>query len=124
MKIEKAKYEGYLWMSDAQNPQVLEHVDFELEISDHENPFIVEGQLWDKEQARSISIKYVDGKYIYKEYTIKNEGQVMAEVKTFYSNRMDGKKLKFKQYWREEKNEMCENMLVLQPAELVFVGFE
>lgn len=49
MKIEKSKYQGYLWYSDQKEPKVFNNELFELEIADNENPFIVEGQLYDEE---------------------------------------------------------------------------
>ncbi len=124
MKIEKSKYQGYLWYSNESKPEkVLNNEDFEIEIADDKNPFIIEGQLYDKDGKKSISIKYVDGKYLFKEYDIiKLNGLEMTE-QVFYSHRMDGKKLKFNQYWRPEKDDKCCDMDVLQPAELVFVGF-
>lgn len=122
MKIEKSKYQGYIWYSNESKPaKVLNNEGFEIEIADDENPFIIEGQLYDGKV--SISIKYVDGKYLYKEYDmVKLNGLEMTE-QMFYSHRMDGKQLKFKQYWRPEKDDKCCDMDVLQPAELVFVGF-
>ena len=95
MKIEKSIYQGYLWYSDQKAPQVLNNEVFELEIADSSNPFIVEGQLFD--------------------------GQKVEQV--FHSYRMDGEQLKFNLYWREVEDDLCEGMKVLQPAELVFVGF-
>jgi len=120
MKIEKSKYEGYLWYSDKKEPQVLNNEVFELEIADSSNPFIVEGQLFDGQ--KSISIKYVDGKYFFNTYDLNALDGVMQEQK-FYSHRMGGKQLKFRQIWKEQPDELCEGMQVLQPAELVFVGF-
>lgn len=120
MKIDKSKYQGYLWYSNAKEPQVLDNEEFELEISDDKNPFIIEGQLYDGE--KSISIKYVDGKYIQKVYKM-SEMKGSIQEQTFYSNRMKDKQLVFVQYWREESDELCEGMKVLQPKELVFVGF-
>lgn len=120
MKIEKSKYQGYLWYSDKKEPQVLNNEVFELEIADSANPFIVEGQLFDGQ--KSISIKYVDGKYNINTHDSNAlEGVIQEQV--FHSHRMDGKLLKFKQIWKEQPDELCENMQVLQPAELVFVGF-
>lgn len=120
MKIEKSKYRGYLWYSNAKEPQILDNEEFELEISDDKNPFIIEGQLYDGE--KSISIKYVDGEYIQKIYKM-SEMKGSIQEQTFYSNRMKDKQLVFVQYWREESDELCEGMKVLQPKELVFVGF-
>ena len=121
MKIEKSKYQGYLWYSDKKEPQVLNNEVFELEIADSSNPFVMEGQLFDGQ--KSISIRYVDGKYLYKEYDmVKLNGSEMSE-QVFYLHRTVGKKLKFNQYWQEREDSLCEDMKVLQPAELVFVGF-
>ncbi len=120
MKIEKSKYQGYLWYSDKKEPQVLNNEVFELEIADNANPFVIEGLLFDGQ--KSINIKYVDGKYIVNTYDLNALDGVMQEQK-FYSHRMDGKQLKFRQIWKEQPDELCEGMQVLQPAELVFVGF-
>jgi CRISPR type III-associated protein (TIGR04423 family) len=120
MKIEKSKYQGYLWYSDNKEPQVLNNEVFELEIADNANPFVIEGQLFDGQ--KSISIKYVDGKYIVNTYDLNTLDGVMQE-QTFHSHRMEGKLLKFIQIWKNQSDELCEGMQVLQPAELVFVGF-
>ena len=123
MKIEKSKYQGYLWYSDKSTPQPINNEEFELEIADDENPFIIEGQLYDENRKKSISIKYVDGKYLFKEYDMVKQNGVEMTEQVFYSHRMDGRQLKFNQYWRPEKDDQCCDMNVLQPAELVFVGF-
>ncbi len=125
MNIKKSIYEGYLWYSNAQSPQVIDK-EFDLTIDDNHNPFIVEGQLCDVHNRHSISIKFVDGQYIIKEYDFTEDdfSNPEIEVKTFLSNRMGGKKLQFLQYWRAEKDPLCEHMEVLQSAELVFVGFK
>ncbi len=121
MKIEKSTYQGYLWYSNEKQPQVFDNEAFELEIADDANPFIIDGQLYDGK--KSVSIKYVDGKYIVKSYeTDSLTGEFQEQV--FHSHRMDGKRLKFKQFWKEQPDDLCEGMKVLQPAELVFVGFD
>ena len=124
MKIEKSKYQGYLWYSDKSEPEVLNNKDFETEIADEKNPFIIEGCLFDGK--KSISIKYVDGKYIIKTYDLAqfDADGIEKKEKVFYSHRMEGRRLKFNQYWREQEDPLCEGMKVLQPAELVFVGFK
>lgn len=120
MKIVKSIYQGYLWYSDKSQPQIVDNEEFELEKSDSDNPFVIEGQLCNGE--KSISIKFVDGKYIVKEYDLKNlQGEYQEQ--TFKGNRIE-KELCFRQYWKEQADELCENMPVLQSAELVFVGFK
>lgn len=125
MKISNSKYTGYIWYSDQNKPKLFNNEDPNIDIEDNINPFIIEGQLFDG--TKSISIKYVDGKYCVKEYILSDmKGEVKDLI--FYANRMGEKRqLKFKQYWREDdendEDALCENMKVLQPKELVFVGF-
>lgn len=125
MKINKSIYQGYLWYSGSNEPQVLLDEEFEKEISNNDNPFIIEGQLFDGKN--SISIKYVDGEYIVNQYTVQPDdfNNVDVEMREFFANRMKGvKKLQFLQYWRVDSDTNCEDMEVLQPKELVFVGFK
>ena len=126
MKIEKSIYDGYIWYSDKSEPEVFQSQDFEFDTDEIVNPFIIEGQLYDAQKRVSYSIKFVDGEYICKTYEnvskdVANGDDIMLKI--FHSNRMDNLKLQFLQYWKEEDDELCEGMKVLQPKELVFVGF-
>jgi CRISPR type III-associated protein (TIGR04423 family) len=47
----------------------------------------------------------------------------VKQEQMFFSHRMADRKLYFKQFWQPVNDEQCEGMQVLQPAELVFVGF-
>jgi CRISPR type III-associated protein (TIGR04423 family) len=125
MKIEKSIYDGYIWYSDKSEPEVFQEKDFEFDTDKIDNPFIIEGQLYDDQKMISYSIKFVDGKYICKKYEVESTdfNKKDVEIKTFHANRMDDLKLQFLQYWKEEVDELCEGMKVLQPAELVFIGF-
>lgn len=125
MKIEKSIYDGYIWYSDKSEPEVFQEKDFEFDTDKIDNPFIIEGQLYDDQKMISYSIKFVDGKYICKKYEVESTdfNKKDVEIKTFHSNRMDNLKLQFLQYWKEEDDELCEGIKVLQPKELVFVGF-
>ena len=67
--IKRTAYQGYLWYSDEQIPKVFDNEEVELELDDTANPFIVEGQLYDMTEDRSISIKFIDGKYIINTYS-------------------------------------------------------
>lgn len=125
MKIEKSIYDGYIWYSDKSKPEIFQNQDFEFDTDKIENPFIIEGQLYDDQKKISYSIKFVDSKYICKKYQVESTdfNKSDVEIKTFHANRMDNLKLQFLQYWKEEEDELCEGMKVLQPKELVFVGF-
>ena len=125
MKIEKSIYQGYIWYSDQTEPEVLNNKEFGKEFSDKENPFIVEAQLFDTINKKSYSIKYVDGKYICTPYNLAELKGVEKEGLSFVAHRLKGvTRLYFNQYWREEADPRCDNMQVLQPKELVFVGFQ
>lgn len=133
-EIKKAKYIGYLWKSDQQEPEVLQgDKEFSISLNDGENPFVIEGNLWDPaDPARknSISIKFVDGNYIVKHHTLTDEDLKNSDThkkKTYIAHRLEGvQQLEFMQFWKEEKNEeneFCEGMTTLIPDKLVFVGF-
>lgn len=74
---------------------------------------------------------YADGEYLVNEYKV---AETVADVrskkydhitlKKYIAHRIPGKKLLFFQYWKEQPDLLCESMPVLNPAELVFVGFE
>ena len=57
-------YEGYLWMSNKQRPEVF-HPESQVDptLFTKKNPFIVEGYLFNKQSGLSLSIKYIDGQY-------------------------------------------------------------
>ncbi len=133
--IPSGIYDGYYWMSNENHPEHFENSPLPDELKDLDsghNPFVIEAQLFDKENEKSISVKYVDGTYIIHEYNLTetesdNQSDEMAccfTLKKYFANRIDGKKLIFRQYWKEEKDPLCDGMHVLQPAEMVFVGFE
>ena len=124
-KIDKAGYEGYVWMSDRQEPSVIRpDEEFEMTLRDEDNPFVVEGNLWDAATGLSIMIKYVDGKYIVRCTVVTDECIKNTTRKEFLPHRIEGvKKLVFLQCWDEVEDPLCENMVTLQPGKLVFVGF-
>lgn len=131
MKIENSIYTGYLWYSNDTKPQIFINEPYPGgDIPEDGNPFIVEGFLFDGQ--KSMSIKYADGKYHYKVFDVRKEDypskdnnmRAKNEVKSFVpSSRITeqekGKSIKsidFLQYWREDNG-------VLEPAEMVFIGF-
>lgn len=121
-------YEGYLWYSNEKTPRVLNGEPWsEAELDASKNPFIIEGQLYDKENLISYSIKYVDGQYFCKKYELKETdfNDIEIDKVSFKAHRMGkGVVLEFLQYYREVEDELCEGMKVLQSAEKVFIGFK
>jgi CRISPR type III-associated protein (TIGR04423 family) len=117
---KERNYTGYLWMSDTKEP-LTDSLDKHLDITDSDNPFIVEGQLYAKEAQKSYSIKYVDGKHIVTEYDIPAKG--IYDEKIFIPNRIKKSGIVFRQYWKSQNDDLCEGMEVLVPAAYIFMGF-
>ncbi len=122
IKIENCQ--GYIWKSDAPKPEkVYSNELCELTLDESENPFIVEGLLTDGKN-KSVHIKYIDGKYLITNFEWGKLSNEYTEQK-FIAHRIENvSKLIFRQYWKSKIDSLCEGMETLQPAELVFVGFE
>lgn len=118
--------EGYLWWSDQQIPQVYQDEALDICLDETKNPFVVEGQLYDRECRQSYSIKYVDGQYLIIIYNVaeRDFANPDNEQKVFLSNRMGDRRLKFLRYWEEKEDENCIGMPVLTFTKNVFVGFK
>lgn len=134
MLIEKRKYTGYIWMSDDPSPKVLLGEEFGGEFAETANPFIIEAQLYDGEK-NSVSVKYVDGKYIMHEYTDVDVSSANedVELKEYIAHARiaecnGNKNLLFLQYWEEKQDDATaptrSGMVELRPGKLVFVGFK
>lgn len=139
--IEAAKYVGYLWYSNEKEPKVFDGNETvpEINLDEKENPFIIEGNLWDEDGGRkSIMIRYVDGKYLVRKTQVTeeelkgisssqaygSESHIATTCKDYLVHRIGGVKcLRFLQYWKAEADRMCEEMFVLRPSKLVFIGF-
>lgn len=118
--------EGYLWWSDQQTPQVYQNDALNICLDETTNPFVIEGQLYDKECCKSYSVKYIDGQYIINEFNVEEHDFANPdnEQKDFLSNRMGDRRLKFLRYWEEKEDENCMGMPVLTFTKNVFVGFK
>lgn len=126
---KKGNYEGYIWMSDATHPVVYNPArPIDITFDDNDNPFIIEGELYDASKGESVTIRYADGKYFIKTFNVAPSDLKESEsvtTKEYLAQRMPGiGKLKYLQYWDEVDDEFCEHMKTLQPGDLVFVGFK
>jgi len=125
------KYEGYLWWSDQENPEVFKSENLKSKIhelwpSETHNPFIIEGNLWDSIDETSFLIRFIDGKYLVYEFKIKDIDPKCTTELEYLPNRMptDIKNLKFKEVWTAQPDPFCEGFEVLKPAFIAFVGFK
>lgn len=124
--IQINKCEGYLWWSDQQKPKVYQDELIDICLDETENPFVVEGLLYDEENKESYSVKYVDGLYLINKYKVDESDfiNIDNEEKSYLSNRMDDHWLKFIRYWEEKKDANCMGMSVLTLTKNVFIGFD
>lgn len=130
-EIKHLSYEGYIWMSNQENPYLCEN-DFVTLPPEGSNPFVVEGQLYNEVEGLSYSIKYIDGQYIVQEYKVTETDRKNPDnqEKAYLSNRMGDRILKFLRYWEEiiENDNIRESsnpngLPVLTQTKNVFIGF-
>lgn len=124
----KGNYEGYLWMSNESQPKLYrDDSSAEIKLIDGENPFVIEGNLFDKKSGESISIKFVDGHYIVTRFHVDAQdlkGSDRATVKEYIAQRITGvAKVRYLQYWDIVKDILCDGMETLRPWNMVFIGF-
>lgn len=125
-------YEGYLWWSDHDAPDV--YFDQPLESLTNKpiwplesnNPFIIEGNLWCKAEQTSYLIRFIDGQYFAYRFVMEtmfpNE-QITEHC--YLPNRMPlVEKLLFKEVWLAQEDALCEGFEVLKPTYIAFVGFK
>ena len=124
--IKINKCEGYLWWSDQQKPKIYDGDALDICLDETKNPFVVEGQFYDKGTKESYSIKYVDGQYLINIYKVADEDldNSANETKSYLSNRMGDYRLRFLRYWERKKDENCMDMPVLTLTKNVFIGFK
>lgn len=117
---------GYVWKSNDTLPEVYIDKPIDLDLSAPGIPFVVEANL--VIDRKSYSVKMVDGAYRVTESSLESTEKGKFTDVEYFPNRLtqvcsEVLRLKFRKYWREEVDPLCENMSVLVPAEEVFVGF-
>ena len=89
-----ANFVGDICMSDATKPKVyFPAKPVDITLNDQANPFVIEGELYDAEKGQSVSIRFVDGHYIVKEFSVKAvdlKGSDHVTPKVYLAQRMPG----------------------------------
>lgn len=128
----KGNYEGYYWMSDSRDPKVLHDENLPEEFVGS-NPFVVEAELYDKDNHTSYSVHNAGNEVVCLSFVVKEADFDSHDVDTllYESNRMEGQQLRFLQYWEAEDDKTCPTdktekafMKSLQMTKRVFVGFK
>ena len=126
--IPEGNYQGYIWLSDNKKEDVTvldggPCPGFSLD--PNKNPFIVEGNFYDKDKDVSYAVRYTDGNYIAYEYDCKQfDGDIQLEkmVPVFTLNN-GCRGLLFARIWVEKDDPYCLGFPCLEASDLVFVGF-
>lgn len=121
------KYDGYYWASGENKPKLInnENIDLNAVLEELEDSlFIQEAMLWNEERKISIMINYTDKQRIGQYELSNKELDRKEDTRVYESNRLGGRKLKFLQYWEEEKDKLCDDLPVLKMKAQVFVGFD
>lgn len=121
--IPAGRYQGYIWKSDQSQPDVIDGSFEGMDLTIPANPFILEARLFEMDKSISLSVQFIDGSYIFREWDVKTlpEGELQSFLPAF--DNAPGNLLFFTA-WREVEDCLCENMRVLEPSEFVFVGFK
>ncbi|OIP02307.1 MAG: type III CRISPR-associated protein [Bacteroidetes bacterium CG2_30_33_31] len=121
--IPKLPYEGYVWMSDAKEPIVLNKETFDFSKIGI-NPFIIEALLYCDGEDISIHIQHT-GEYQIFEYHLNDFSKKNLVEKDYLPHRLNGvKNLIFKQIWMPEPDENCAGIDVMNLKVIVFCGFK
>ncbi len=125
-------YEGYVWYSGQPKPELIKDKfdkSYFAPLARPDSLFIIEGNLWDEANKRSISIRNVDGQYLIYQADLADIKDEQLTSQTYKSHRLgnaqDVQYVEMKQYWDEEedKDKLLEGMKTLVPTWTAFVGF-
>lgn len=124
-EIPQRKYQGYIWKSDQEYPEVLQEPKL-FEFKDNDlNPFIQEALLYCREENASVMVRHT-GAYQITEFDLnKIPNEAELKEKKYYPHRLNigSKKVCISQLWFPEKDENCDGMEVLTIKAHVFTGF-
>ncbi len=128
------RYDGYVWMSDATSPIVLEGDALPGCFAEGRNPFVAEALLWDAEERLSYSVRHVGNETLCHRHEVAEAdfGGGDVEEVVYASRRMGERGLCFLEYWEpresggssDEMPSCPEGMPALEMTKRVFVGFK
>lgn len=122
-------YEGYLWWSDQENPDVYNSKPIVSQTkkpiwpSPDTNPFIIEGNLWDNNSKTSYLIRFIDGQYLVYKFEL-NGDEKLTPLEYLPNPKLATTNLLFKEVWTAQPDPLCNGFEVLKPAFIAFVGFK
>lgn len=134
-KYLEKEFIGYYWMSDESIPRLVNGT-FTLPAIGN-NPFLIEANLFSKDEKISVSIEHNDGRYLIGIVdwevvkVLKNDNSIELEEQEYLTHRISEipgvenlEKIILVRAWVLVQDPLCENMEVLQPAWRAFKGFK
>ncbi len=118
-------YSGYVWLSDQPEPVVYYPGKILTGwLPEDDNPFIIEGRLFNEKEDVSYAINFYDGEYYVFRYSMCGT-QLEFDEKEYLPNRMkDVEYLIYRHFWLEQNDGLCAGMNVLVPFVTVFYGLK
>lgn len=117
-------YQGYLWYSDAKEPEVIDNVPFTPDMLTP-MPFVVEGNLYSKDAGISIQIRNVDGDYHIAQIDLSNLEIGTFNKQTYIGHRTsDFPKYAMIEAWEKVQDEQLDGLTTLEPIWSAFYGFQ
>lgn len=126
-QVPAAKYEGWFWLSDAQKPVMLRGGSFDNDLlKEGRLPFVVEAQLYDRENNISISISAPEAQPIVTltDLTELKEEDMIRREYIPHRLPLEGICISAIEIWLPQSSPQTNNMPARQPVALVFTGFE
>ena len=129
-EIPEIEYQGYIWKSDQSEPDILNNEAYDFSTI-KTNPFIIEGYLYSAKENISISIKQIDGEYFINKIDLSDldfskenftKHNYLSDPAISKQNK-DYKYINFIEFWKAEEDDLCNDMKVLKPDWVAFVGF-
>ncbi len=126
--IPRLNYEGYYWLSDSSSAVLVDNAPINFSTFEKDgkpkNPFIVEANLYNDDSKKSISVRHIDNGYILTVIDWSEGKEVEVVEKEFIGHSsLKQRRLKFHEAWDRRIDKYCEELHVLTPAGIGFVGF-
>lgn len=121
--IPKEQYQGYLWYSDAEMPEIIDN-NFDQVAQLTKIPFVIEGNLYCASKRLSIQIKHIDGDYWITQVILPEVDNQQYYEETYLAHDIpDYHKFRMLEAWEPQADELLAGMEALEPAWSAFAGF-
>lgn len=119
------KGQGYIWMSDNTQPEIISELNIDdfKKTPEYDSPFVNECMFCT--DTTSYIIRFVDGQYVISEAPIIKPNDAEEKEISYCAHRLEGiAKINLVQRWELRENKNCLGLKEYVPTQLVFKGFE